>query len=184
MSRRSLSSDYSRAALAAALALGLALLAPRAAAAQGGSPEPISITSERMEADAAGDVVTFSGNVVATQADGMLKAKQLRVFYRDLPGTPGAAGEPRREITRIEADGAVKFVKGDKVATGERAVYNAPGRTIVLTGAPRVRQDRDWVQGTRVTIYLDEERSVVEGGPERRVESIIYPNGEPEGTRP
>lgn len=163
--------------------MALALLAPQEVAAQAGSPEPISITSERMEADAAGDVVTFSGNVVATQADGMLKAKQLRVFYRNLPAAPGAAAEPRREITRIEADGEVKFVKGDKVATGERAVYSAAGRTIVLTGAPRVRQERDWVQGTRVTIYLDEERSVVEGAPGRRVESIIYPNAEQEGAQ-
>ncbi len=184
MSARPLSSVCfaSAALVAVASALGLVLLPPLVTAAQG-APGPINITSERMEADAAGDVVTFSGNVVATQAEGMLKAQRVRVFYRDLPATEGsaAAGEPEREITRIEANGEVTVVQGDKVATGQQAVYSAQERTVILTGEPRVRQDRDWVRGTRVTIYLDEDRSVVEGGPGERVESVLYPRGERPG---
>jgi len=143
--------------------------------------EPINITSDRMESNAGGDVVTFTGNVVATQADGMLKARLVRVFYRTLPEAAGAQGaEPRREVTRIEAEGEVMIVQAKKIATGERAVYSAAERTIVLTGSARVRQERDWVAGSKVTFYLDENRSVVEGAPGRRVTSIIYPKGEGE----
>jgi len=149
-----------------------------------------------MESNSAGDMVTFIGNVVAIQADGMLKARVVKVFYRNLPAGGGApaqgqevkgqdpkgqaAGgkEPKREITRIEADGDVMIIQGAKVGTGDHGVYNAAERTLTLTGNARVRQDRDWITGTKVTYYLDQDRSVVESGPGKRVESVIFPSGE------
>ncbi len=193
MSEHSHSSASSKALAAAALGL-LAICLLAAAAPPGGAPagksgtsaEPINITSERMEANSAGDMVTFTGNVVATQADGILKARVVKVFYRNMPageakaagGQPGQKAEPRREIVRIEADGDVVITQGNKVAVGEHGVYTAAERTIVLTGKPRVKQERDWVSGNRITFYLDEDRSLVESGPGRRVESTIYPKGE------
>ncbi|MFH0810898.1 MAG: lipopolysaccharide transport periplasmic protein LptA [Pseudomonadota bacterium] len=142
--------------------------------------EPITITSDRMEASAAGDVVTFSGNVVATQAEGMLKARNIKVYYRTLPDSK----EQQRQIQRIEAEGGVMIVQGKRIATGEKAVYSATDRTIVLSGQAKVKQEQDWVRGSRITLYLDDSRSVVEGAPGKRVESIIYPKGERRGVIP
>lgn len=183
-SPHSTSSNALRVILAAALLLGLACPALGAEAALADKTdkeeksEPINITSDRMEANAAGDIVTFIGNVVATQADGMLKAKLVRVFYRTLPAPPGS--EPRREIKRIEAEGDVMLLQGNKIGTGDHGVYDAASRTMVLTGNAKVRQDRDWITGTRITYHLDTEQSVVESGPGKRVESVIYPDGSQE----
>jgi lipopolysaccharide export system protein LptA len=158
--------------------------------AGGQKQEPISITSERMEANTAGDIVTFTGDVVATQADGVLKAKVVKVYYHSVPGSgaapagtakAGAAKESRREIDRIEADGDVIIVRGVRTAVGEHAVYTAADRTIVLTGKPRLRQERDWISGNKVTVYLDEDRSIVDGAPGRRVQSTIYPQDQRQG---
>jgi lipopolysaccharide export system protein LptA len=166
--------------LAPVAQVGLAAGAPEADKKSEKS-EPINITSDRMESNAAGDVVTFTGNVVATQADGMLKAKLVRVFYKTVPAkAPGQ--EPRREIMRIEAEGDVMLVQGDKVGTGDRGIYSAADRTMVLIGNAKVRQDRDWITGPKVTYYLDEERSVVEGGPGQRVNSLIHSDDD-EGAR-
>jgi len=149
------------------------------------SSEPINITSERMDADHKANLVTFTGNVVATQADATLTSDRLKVFYKDSPagsdkgGQKGSqAGGSKRQIERIEADGHVKIVQVDKVATGEHAVYTAQDRVIVLTGQPKLWQERNWVRGTKVLFYLDEDRSVVEGAPGKRVESLIFPEGE------
>jgi lipopolysaccharide export system protein LptA len=156
------------------------------------SAEPINITSERVDADHKANFVTFTGNVVATQADATLTSDRLKVFYKDVSSggadkggqKGGQANGGKRQIERIEADGHVKIVQVDKVATGEHAVYTAADRVMVLTGQPKLWQERNWVRGTKVLFYLDEDKSVVEGAPGKRVESLIYPEGQGPGTKP
>jgi lipopolysaccharide export system protein LptA len=61
----------------------------------------------------------------------------------------------------------------------QNAVFTNAEQKIVLTGQPKVWQGRDMVSGEKITILLEEDKSFVEGGPERRVEVILYPKEEP-----
>ena len=51
---------------------------------------------------------------------------------------------------------------------------------MVLIGNARVWQDENVVTGERITIYLAEDRSMVEGGAGGRVKGVFYPKREGE----
>lgn len=123
---------------------------------------PIEVTSERMEGFSAPRRVLFSGNVVATQADVVIYADQMTVFFSD----------NEQEVTRILAQGRVRIVQGDRIATGEQGVFHRDQEMIVLTGNPRVHQGKDSIEGDEITVYLRDERSLVksrEGAPARAI---------------
>ena len=46
---------------------------------------------------------------------------------------------------------------------------------MVLTQNPVVKRGNDFVEGDRITMYLKENRSVVESSGDRKVRAIIYP---------
>jgi len=58
---------------------------------------------------------------------------------------------------------------------GGRATYEQEQRTLVLTENPVLHDGPNIVIGERVTVYLDENRSVVEGG-QKRVKAVFHPN--------
>ena len=131
------------------------------------SSQPITITSNTMEARKKENVVIFKGDVVAQQKEYTLYSKELSVYYAD-----------GKEIKEMVATGSVKIVQLNKVATGEKAVYNRETRLVVLTGNPQVEQDCDVVKGDKITIFLDEDKSLVEGGDTNRVKAVVYPKDE------
>ena len=46
---------------------------------------------------------------------------------------------------------------------------------MVLIGDARVWQDDNVVSGETITIYLSQDRSVVQGGTQERVKAVFYP---------
>lgn len=134
--------------------------------------QPITITSNSMEARKKANLVIFKGDVVAEQKDYTLYSKELYVYYAE-----------GKEIKEMIATGDVRIVQLNKVATGEKAVYNRENRTVVLTGNPQVEQDCDIVKGERITIFLDEDKSLVEGGRDNRVKAVVNPKDENNKTK-
>ena len=131
------------------------------------SDQPIDIRSDSLEADDAKRQVRFLGNVVARQGDLTIYAQEVAIFYAEGAG----------EIDRIEAYGDVRIVQGDKVATGRQGVFfNREGK-IVLTGSPRLNQGENHITGAEVTVFLNEERSVVRGQEGGRVNAVFHPKG-------
>jgi lipopolysaccharide export system protein LptA len=63
------------------------------------------------------------------------------------------------------------------VATAEKAVYYQSEEKMVLTGNPVVRMGKDFVEGDRITMFLKEERSVVESSKDKKVRAVIFPKG-------
>jgi lipopolysaccharide export system protein LptA len=47
---------------------------------------------------------------------------------------------------------------------------------VVLTGDPAVKKGDDSVRGCRITIFLKENRSIVEACPDKKVRAIIHPD--------
>lgn len=78
-----------------------------------------------------------------------------------------------RSVSRVEATGdahrvRIQYENGN--ATCQKAVYFVDGEKIVLTGEPVAWEKGTRVSGKQITIFLAEERSVVEGGSHVRIE--------------
>ncbi len=139
-------------------------------AGQEGSAQPLRITSQQLEADNKNQVILFTGNIIARQGDMVIHADAARVYYEKR--------EEGNEVREIVATGNVKIHQGDRVATAQKAQFLNGEQKIILTGQPRVWQGKDMVSGEKITVLLEEDKSLVESGPDRRVEVILYPKGE------
>ena len=78
----------------------------------------------------------------------------------------------------VDAQGNVRVIQGDRVATGSSIVFNNASQTIVATGDPRVWQGDNVVHGKKITVFLKEERTIVEGEPNSRASATIYPDSD------
>ena len=136
---------------------------------------PMVINSDRLEADDQAQTITFSGNVKANREDFTIDCDKMVVYLKKSAKTTEKE-EASRRIDRIVATGEVKIVRGlGGTATARQAVYHQEEETLVLTGDPVVKQENDFVTGDRITLYLKEDRSVVEGSLDRRVKAVIFP---------
>lgn len=126
---------------------------------------PLEISSGRLEADEAANRVTFFDKVVARQGDVVIYAEILTIVY---------AGDSR-EVERIIAEQDVRIVQGERVVTGGRAEYDHRGGIIELTGQPKVHQGKDAVSGDKITVYLNEEKSIISSEGGSRVNALFHP---------
>jgi len=67
-----------------------------------------------------------------------------------------------RAVSLIEAMGNVIMVQGGKKAKSRKAVYSQPDEKLVLTGDPEAWEEGYHVTGVKMTMYLKEDRSIVE----------------------
>ena len=134
--------------------------------ALGGDRGPVRIDADAMEFDYKTKVLTYRGGVTVTQADMKLRSETLRVTL-----DPDRPERPREVV----AEGSVQIDKGTRRATGGRAVFDDAARTVTLTDQARLQDGPNEVTGERVVVYLDEQRSVVEGGQDR-VRAVLYPS--------
>lgn len=132
------------------------------------SDQPIQIKSNQLSSDGGGKVATFSGSVVARQGDVTIYCDRLVVHY----------GDQERDISRVEALGNVRVIQGNRQGQAGRALFDNKAGTIILEENPRVSQGSDTVSGKVITFFLNEQKSLVTGGADRRVEAVINPKGE------
>lgn len=130
-----------------------------------GRQGPISVDADTLELSYRDRVLTYSGNVTVTQGDLRLQSETLTVTLSDDQGDP---------VEQVVAEGNVRIRKGERSASGGKAVFNQKTRTVQLTRDAVLLDGPNRISGERVVVYLDEERSVVEGG-ERRVQAVLYP---------
>jgi lipopolysaccharide export system protein LptA len=136
---------------------------------------PITITSNTLEIDNNREIVIFTGQVDARQNELIINCQKMLLYYNN-PDKEKASGNLNLKIDKIVATGNVKITRPDGAfATAEKAVYYQGDEKVVLTGKPIVKQGNDFVEGTRITLYLKEQRSIVEGSEEKKVRAVISP---------
>jgi lipopolysaccharide export system protein LptA len=129
----------------------------------------VTVDADQLEAMQKEGLVIFTGNVVARQNDSTQFADRMEVYL-------DASGE---RIVRTVSTGSVRIITRDcRTGTAKRAEYYDAEQRVVLIGDARVWQDENVVTGERITIFLAEERSVVEGGRQERVKAVFYPKGQ------
>lgn len=163
------------AALVLAFASTAAAQAPRAPAAKapaaksGDDRAPVTVDADKMERFGKESLVIFSGNVVARQNNSVQYADRMEVYL----------DEKGDKILRTVSTGSVRIITHDcRTGTARRAEYTDLDQRMVLTGNARVWQDDNVVSGESITIYLSQDRSLVQGGTQERVKAVFYPKDE------
>jgi lipopolysaccharide export system protein LptA len=103
--------------------------------------------------------------VVAKQEDTTLHANTLVIRYE----------AETKKLKEIMAIGNVKIVQLDRRATGQKATFYEEENKVILDGEAVVREGENEIRGERVIFYVNEERSLVEGGKGSRVNTRITP---------
>ncbi len=174
--------------------LGMASLSESADAAipKSGVEQAVSttITAKRMTVKNQDNQAVFEGAVVLTRGSLVVYSDHMVVMFRaqDPPmsdnqkgytavkgATPSKGPDAlpavsNRSVNKIEATGRVKIKKDSGSATSEKAIYYHDGDKIVLTGDPVAWDKGTRVSGKQITMFLAEDRSVVEGGSHVRIE--------------
>lgn len=158
---------------------------------------PTTITSKKMTVRNQDSQAIFEETVVLTRGPLTVHSDKMVVLFnsrgRDPLQSSGGGTDPHesvrnsptpkenntasamsnRSVSRIEATGdahrvKIKYQNGN--ATCQKAVYFVDGEKVVLTGDPIAWEKGTRVSGKQITIFLAEERSVVEGGSHVRIE--------------
>ena len=153
-----------------------------------------TITAQRMTVRNQESLAIFEGSVVLTKGTLVVHSDKMVVSFRSsdqgavetkngATGNKPERGEVGREkekgggtrreafpvmsnrsVSTIEATGRVKIDKEGGSATCQKAMYYQDEDKIVLTGEPIAWEKGTRVTGKQITMFLAEDRSVVEGG--------------------
>ncbi|MBI4589368.1 MAG: lipopolysaccharide transport periplasmic protein LptA [Candidatus Rokubacteria bacterium] len=139
--------------------------------------QPVIVDADQLESLKKEGLVIFTGNVVARQNTSVLYADRMEVYL-------DAKAE---RVVRTVSVGNVRIITKDcRVGTAKRAEYYDAEQRVVLIGNARVWQEDNVVTGDRITMFLAEERSVVQSGKQERVKAVFYPKSQdaPKAERP
>ncbi len=137
--------------------------------------DPLVIRSEALEIDNKNQTVVFTGNVDARKSTFTIQCSKMHLYYQgDASGKTEGPEDVR--VDRVVATGDVKILRSDGgEAMADKAVYYQKEDKVILTGNPVVKQGEDFVEGSRITFFIGEKRSIVESSGSDRVRAVIFP---------
>ena len=136
---------------------------------------PIIIKSNMLEVDNKRYTVTFTGDVDVKKDDLTINCQKILLYYENMPAGSDPA-DMQASINKIIAEGEVKISRASGgLATAEKAVYYNDDEKLVLTGNPVIKQGEGFVEGARITLFLKENRSIVEGSGDDKAKAVLYP---------
>jgi lipopolysaccharide export system protein LptA len=145
---------------------------------KGGPEQPLVIKSNNLEIDNEKKIVTFNGDVDARKDDWTINCQKMILFYNEQNAKSGA-GADKPQVDKIIAQGKVQIRQsGGAMATADEATYYQADERVVLTGKPMVKQGDDFVEGLKITVFLKQNRSIVEGTEENKVRAVIAPRSQ------
>ncbi len=164
---------------ARAVCIGVAIMAmvvlgvPGAFAADEGAV-PTKITSDVMRVEQGGAKVVFSGNVVVTRPDMIIRSTNLTVFLPPQAADAGAQGSDQGRIQRIVAEGDVTIEREGRAGTAAKATWHEDEGLLVMEGDPVLREGDNAIAGKVIKIWIRDGRSEVVGGAGKRVEATFF----------
>ena len=165
---------------------------PFAFGSLGKSKEPITVISDKLDYDYKANIVVYRGAVEVTQGDVKMVSDVLTLTLenkqndqpatkpttgttvQDPPAPPAPAAPPSSDTGKVKemvATGNVRIDQGT-LGGGRPRDLRAGAADAVPTENPVLHDGPNIVIGERVTVYLDENRSVVEEARARRPSSI------------
>jgi lipopolysaccharide export system protein LptA len=143
------------------------------------SDEPMEITSSKMEAYNENKLIVFSGNAMVKQGNTVLKSDKLLLYYKKEPDKKEKVRtvetEKSGDLEKVEAKGNVSLTQGQRIATGDEAIYLRDSGKLILTGNAMLREGKNSIKGDRVVVFINENRGVVESNSKKQIKAVIYP---------
>jgi lipopolysaccharide export system protein LptA len=141
---------------------------PGASPPSGGGGQPLTVDSDKMERFGKESLVIFTGNVIARYNNNVQYADRTEVYF----------DEKEDRLLRTVSTGNVKIITRDcRTGTARRAEYYDLDQRVVLKGNARIWQEDNVVSGETITIFISQDRMIVDGGKER-TKGIFYPRDE------
>jgi len=139
--------------------------------------QPITITAPRAEFDNKQHTAKYTGNVVVKRGASTLTCDQLLAWLEE-------DAEKNQKISKLMAEGRVKLVTEEYVITSKKAEYFEREKKLIFTEDVLCIQDKNTIQGNKITYLIDDDRILAEGNPQEPVTSVMYPKEDQEsGTR-
>jgi lipopolysaccharide export system protein LptA len=124
---------------------------------------PVVIEADSFEYDNKEKIALYKGNVVVRKGDFTLWADTMKIFF-----------DQNSKIQEIDAEGNVKFTKGEYSGKSDKAIYYASQDLIKLIGNAQVKKENNILEGDEIDYYIKQDRAVVIGK-NRKVRTIIVP---------
>jgi lipopolysaccharide export system protein LptA len=139
------------------------------------SEKPIVIQSDTLEFDQEKRIIVFEGKVRARTEDMVVDCQRMIVYYHD-NSTKNESSLESSRIDKVIAFGDVVITRAESgMARAGKAVFYQNEEKVVLTENPSIQQGPDFVEGHRIVMFLNEKRSIIEGGTSTRVKATIFP---------
>jgi lipopolysaccharide transport protein LptA len=141
--------------------------------------QPILIEADQLISNNEQKFAEFLGNVKATQADFVIIADKLRIYYQgELLETEGKSDQSEDLLRKIVASGNVKITSSQYSAESDEVEYDTKSMTITMTGdGSRVLSGKNSISGSKIILYRKDGRVKVLGSKKRRVEATFFSGG-------
>ncbi len=161
-----------------------------------GSHQPMNISAGKMEVKTFpnGKQAVYTDKVKVKQGKLTLTCDRLELIWKNEKRKSAKVRKPAGSALNLEGlsslqsivcKGNVKIVQGNRIAVSGKAVYNNRKRTITLSGGtskvrPTLWQGKDRIIADTITIYIDDNRVSMSGGPKERINTVIFPGKQKE----
>ncbi len=150
-----------------------------AASAKSDDQTPINIVAVKLDYFDKQQKLIYTGDVVATRGDTILKTPKLTVFLAPkAKGSNGPKASSSDRVRRMEAVGPVTLISNDQVATGDSAIYQKAEDKVYLDGDVRLTQGPNVTLGDHIVYDLTTTQAVVTG----HVRSLFIPDSDNSST--
>ncbi len=141
---------------------------------------PVDVTADSMEYASDKNTVTFRGQVEAVRGEFKMWSDILTLVLKDKSdqkqsGTDSAAlgKNAAGDIDKVIAEKNVRFKNGTQHGTAQKATFFAQKNILVLEGDPVLNDGENSIRGNVIRYFINENRSVVEGSPKKRVHAVF-----------
>lgn len=145
------------------------------ASAKSDDQTPINIVALQLDYFDKQQKLVYTGNVIATRGDTILKTPKLTVFLAPKAKGPAATKTSSSDrVRRMEAVGPVTLISKDQVATGNSGIYQKGENKVYLDGNVRLTQGPNVTLGDHIVYDLKTTQAVVTG----HVRSLFLPDSD------
>jgi len=124
----------------------------------------VQITSNELTYDVNKKISIFKGDVDAIYDNSTIKSDLMYVYLDDL-----------NKPSKIVCKGSVKIVKDNMTALADNAVFDIKEDILVLEGDVKIWQNKNYLEGDKVTYYNKEKRVEVKNNDKGKVKIIFIP---------